>query len=366
MHAWSVTETAESRRDALAEQLFGSAIGALEILHVYVGRKLGLYDLLSASGPVTAGAFADLARIHPRYAGEWLEQQAACGVLDVAEETGDAATRSFLMPPGVAAVVCEPDSLTLVSPLASMIVGISQAMPAVLDAFRTGSGVPYEAYGTDVRDGIADINRPGFVNSLAGEWIPALPDIADRLREPGARVADLGCGEGVSTIAIARGFPTATVDGLDLDAASVGAATKAAVGAGLTGRVTFACRDAADPALAGRYDLVTLFETLHDMAHPVAALAAAQQLLAPGGAVLVADEKVAEKFTAPADELDRFNYGWSAVHCLAAAMTEPDSAATGTVIREGTVRDYATRAGFSRCTVLPIEHDFWRFYRLDP
>lgn len=360
------TKTAEGRRDALAEQLFGSAIGALEILHVYIGRKLGLYDVLSRSGPVTADAFADLAGIHPRYAREWLEQQAACGVLDVAEETADPTTRGFVMPPGVAEVVCEPDSLALVSPLAPMIVGISQAMPAVLEAFRTGAGVPYEDYGTDIREGIADINRPGFVNSLASDWIPALPDIAERLRQSGARVADLGCGEGVSTIAIARGFPVAAVDGLDLDAASVDAATKAAAGAGLTGRVTFACRDAADPALAGRYDLVTLFETLHDMAHPVAALAAAKQLLAPGGAVLVGDEKVAERFTAPADQLDRFNYGWSAVHCLAAAMTEPDSAATGTVIREGTVRDYATQAGFSRCTVLPIEHDFWRFYRLDP
>lgn len=285
-----MTPTAENRRDALAEQLFGSAIGALEILHVYVGRKLGLYEV-----------------------------------------------------PGVAEVVCDPDSLALVSPLAPMVVGISQAMPAVLEAFRTGAGVPYEDYGTDIREGIADINRPGFVNSLASDWIPAMPDIASRLGQPGARAADLGCGTGISTMALARGFPAAGVDGLDLDSASIDAATKAAAEAALGGRVTFACRDAADPELAGRYDLVTLFETLHDMAHPVA-----------------------ETFTAPVDELDRFNYGWSAVHCLAAAMTEPDSAATGTVIRETTVRDYATQAGFSKCTVLPIEHDFWRFYRLDP
>jgi SAM-dependent methyltransferase len=361
-----MTTTAENRRDALAEQLFDSAIGALETLHVYLGRKLGLYDILACSGPVSGDALAAVAGIHPRYAREWLEQQAGAGVLDVADETGDPATRTFEMAPGVADVVCTPDSPALVSPLASMIVGIGQAMPAVLEAFRTGGGVPYDHYGPDIREGIADINRPGFVHSLASDWVPALPDIAARLVQPDARVADLGCGTGASTLAIARGFPLARVDGLDLDAESIEAATAGAAEAGLSERVGFACRDAADPELAGRYDLVTMFEALHDIEQPVAALSAAKQLLAPGGAVLVGDEKVAERFTAPADRLDRFNYGWSAVHCLAAAMTDPDSAATGTVMREGTVRDYAGQAGFSGCTVLPIEHDFWRFYRLDP
>ncbi len=361
-----MTTAAEVRRDALAEQLFGSAIGALETLHVYLGRKLGLYDVLAQSGPVTADQLAERSGIHARYAREWLEQQAVSGVLDVVDDTSEARSRTFVMPPGVAEAVCRPDSATLVSPLASMVVGIAEAMPAVLQAFRAGGGVAYEDYGVDIREGIADINRPGFVNSLASEWIPALPDIHARLQQPGSRVADLGCGIGVSTLAIARGYPTAEVHGLDLDASSVEAARQAADDAGISARVSFSCRDAADPELAGRYDLVTLFETLHDMAHPVAALSAARRMLAPGGAVLVGDEKVAAAFTAPGDQMERFNYGWSALHCLAAAMTETDSAATGTVIRESTVRDYANGAGFSTCTVLPIEHDFWRFYRLDP
>ena len=108
------------------------------------------------------------------------------------------------------------------------------------------------------------------------------------------------------------------------------------------------------------------FETLHDMADPVSALYAAAALLVPGGAVLVGDEKVGETFTAPGDELERFNYGWSALHCLPSALTEPNSVATGTVMRPGTVRGFAERAGFSTVTVLPVEHEFWRFYRLDP
>ena len=124
--------------------------------------------------------------------------------------------------------------------------------------------------------------------------------------------------------------------------------------------------DASDPALRGRYDLVTIFEALHDMNHPVEALRTARSNLAEGGSVLVADERVAERFTAPGDEIERLNYGWSVLHCLAVGRIDEDSVGTGTVMRPETVRAYAAEAGFGRVDVLAIEHDFWRFYRLAP
>ena len=124
--------------------------------------------------------------------------------------------------------------------------------------------------------------------------------------------------------------------------------------------------DASDPKLGGRYDLITIFEALHDMNHPVGALQAARNSLAEGGSVVIADERVAERFIAPGDELERFNYGWSVLHCLAVGLLDEDSAGTGTVMRPDTVRAYAAEAGFGRVEVLPIEHDFWRFYRLVP
>jgi 2-polyprenyl-3-methyl-5-hydroxy-6-metoxy-1,4-benzoquinol methylase len=262
----------------------------------------------------------------------------------------------------------DPDSLNYLAPLASQMASLGQAVPLVLQAFRTGGGVPYLAYGDDLRTGIARLNRPMFLHQLAAEWIPAMPDIDSRLRctDPPARVADLGCGGGWSSIALARAYPTALVDGIDLDEASVAEARNNAVQEEVADRVRFECRDAADPALTGRYDLVMLFEALHDMADPVSALRAAALMLMPGGAVLVGDEKVAETFTAPGDELERFNYGWSGLHCLPAALTEANSVATGTVIRPGAVRRFAKQAGFATVTVLPVEHDFWRFYRLDP
>ena len=124
--------------------------------------------------------------------------------------------------------------------------------------------------------------------------------------------------------------------------------------------------DASGPGLEGGYDLVTIFEALHDMNHPVAALEAARAALAPGGCVVVGDERVAERFDAPGDEIERFNYGWSVLHCLPVGTTEEGAAGTGTVIRPDTVRAYAAEAGFARVDVLPVEHDFWRFYRLVP
>jgi hypothetical protein len=157
-----------------------------------------------------------------------------------------------------------------------------------------------------------------------------------------------------------------TVDAIDADVESIETARRNITAAGLADRVRPIINDVSESGLDGRYDLITMFEALHDLNHPVEALRAARGLLADGGSVVVADERVAERFTAPGDELERFNYGWSVLHCLPIAMLDEDSAGTGTAIRPDTVREYATQAGYSRVEVLDIEHDFWRFYRLEP
>jgi 2-polyprenyl-3-methyl-5-hydroxy-6-metoxy-1,4-benzoquinol methylase len=357
-----------ARRDAVVEQLFLGAIGALETLHVYVGDRLGLYVALAEMPDASPGELASHAGIAERYAREWLEQQAVAGLLDVVRDDGDSAARRYRLPAEVAEVMTQADSLNYLVPLAPLVASVALRLPAVLDAFRTGGGVPYAAYGEDLRRGIARLNRPLFLHQLTADWIPALPDIEARLQssETPARVADLGCGSGWSSVALARAYPNAYIDGIDLDEGSVAEARRNAAAAGVTDRVRFACRNAGNPALAGEYDLVTFFETLHDLADPVGALRTAAALLAPGGAVLIGDEKVAPTFTAPGDQLERFNYGWSALHCLPTALAEPTSSGTGTVIRPDMVRRFAREAGFAAACVLPIEHDFWRFYRLNP
>jgi ubiquinone/menaquinone biosynthesis C-methylase UbiE len=207
-----------------------------------------------------------------------------------------------------------------------------------------------------------------FINELGSSWFPAIADVHARLSAPpGACVADLGCGSGWSSIAIAKAYPHAFVDGIDNDAASIDTARANAAAEGLQDRVRFFVRDAGELGLDGVYDVVTIFEALHDMARPVEALENARRLLAEGGTTIVADERVAEEFSAPGDDLERLMYGYSVVHCLAVGRADHEhSAATGTVMRPATLREYAQVAGFARVETLPIDNDFWRFYRLDP
>ena len=198
-------------------------------------------------------------------------------------------------------VLVDQESLNYLAPLARLVAGAVHPLAALLDAYRTGRGVPYADYGVDLREGQAGINRAMFLKQLGSEWLPALPDVHARLlADPPARIADLGCGAGWSSIGIARSYPKALVDGFDLDDASIDLARDNARAAGLADRVTFHVRDAGDPELAGRYDLVAAFECLHDMAQPVGALKAMRQLAGERGAVLVVDERVGEPSPPPA------------------------------------------------------------------
>lgn len=355
--------TSDTAPDALVERLFGATVGALDLLHIWLGDRLGLYAAL-ADGPATSDELAGRAGIAERYAREWLEQQAVAGLL-AADDSPDAMTRRFSIPPDHAEVLLDPDSLNHMTPLALGVVGMAQALPQVAEAFKTGGGVPYEAYGADTRSFISRINRPMFANLLASEWFTAVPGLAERLdADPPARVVDVGCGTGWSSIAIARGFPRARVTGLDLDEASIADARRNAADAGLSDHVSFEVRNAADPKLAGSFDLVCAFETIHDMCDPVGALRAMRALRAESGTVLVADERVADGFTTDVEAGERFQWGWSAIHCLPCALTDPPAAGTGTIMRTPIFERYATEAGFAAVEVLPIENDFWRFYRL--
>jgi 2-polyprenyl-3-methyl-5-hydroxy-6-metoxy-1,4-benzoquinol methylase len=356
----------DDRRDVLAERLFESTIGALELFSVHLGWRLGLYEALREAASLSAAELAQRAVIHERYAREWCEQQSVAGFLEVEDDTQPAESRRYRLPAEHADVLADPEHPAHVAPFAPMVVGIAGALPRVLEAYRSGDGVPYERYGTDFRDGQGLINRPAFSGEMAG-WLAASAAIHERLSsDTPARVADIGCGQGYSTVAIARSYANLAVDGFDLDEASIADARRHAAGTEVAGRVSFAIRDGAELSRSGPYDLVCIFEALHDMSRPVEALAAARAALAPGGSLLVVDERVADTFSAPGDAVERIMYGWSVVHCLPVALAEQPSAALGTVLREGTLRRLADEAGFREVEVLPVENEFFRFYRLVP
>lgn len=347
---------------ALTERLFGATIGALELFSVYLGKQLGLYRALEHA-PANPSQLAGRAGIAERYAREWLEQQSVAGLLRVDDVRAAPADRTYSLPRAHVGVLADDCHGCHVAPFSQMVAGVAQALPAVVDAYRTGRGVPYEQYGADFRCGQGGINRPAFTDDLPNRWIPSVPELHQRLvSEPSARIADVGCGEGWSTMALARAYPKATVLGFDLDRASIETARRVAAERGLSAR--FEVEDAAALARHDPFDLVIVLEALHDMSQPVEALRGFRRALAADGCVIVADEKVADEFTAPGDEIERMMYGWSVSHCLPVAMAEQPSAAIGTVIRRDILERCARDAGFSTVDVLPIENDLFRFYRL--
>jgi 2-polyprenyl-3-methyl-5-hydroxy-6-metoxy-1,4-benzoquinol methylase len=358
------TMTADQSADTLARRLFADALGALELYTVYVGERLGLYRALADGGPATSSELAGRTGTVERYVREWLEHHAASGLLAVDDPAAGPLDRRYRLPAGHLPVLADPDDVRYAAYKGVEMVRAARPLPDVVEAFRHGGAPPPLSWAPEGR---AEFNRALFVNLLGSEWLPAIGEVDRRLRaEPPARVADMGCGTGWSSIAMATAYPRITVDGFDLDPEVVAAAAEHAREAGLADRVRFSVLDAADPDLPGRYDLVTIFEALHDMARPVEALAAARGMLADGGSVVVADEPVADEFGVPASEMERYAYGWSVVSCLPSAMDDPETAATGAVMRPATLARYAHAAGFARTETLPLESDVWRFYRLVP
>ena len=346
--------------DALTERLFSAAVASFDLAGVYLGDRLGWYASLHADGPATADELAARTDADARYAREWLEQQAVAGILAVDDDG------RFRMPAGHEAVLVEPSSLNQMAPLARMLVAAFGRLPALVDAYRTGDGIGWEHYGADMREGQAGMNRPAFTHQLGAQWIPGIPDLHARLQaDPPARVLDVACGEGWSSIALAVAYPNARVVGVDLDGPSIEAARGHAAAAGLgEDRLEFRHADAA--SLDGPFDVALVVEAVHDMSDPVAVLAAIRGSLAEDGSLVVADERVAEEFTAPGDDLERFMYGWSITTCLPDGRSRQPSAATGTVMRPATLRRYAADAGYASVEILPVESDFFRFYRLRP
>ena len=239
---------------SLDTRLFEAAIGSLEMLSVHLGRRLGLYDAIGDAGEVTVDDLATRAAIAPRYAREWLEQQAVAGFVTVDDPDADAAIRRFRLSDEQQAVFVEPDHPAHVSPVADMIAGIGGALDDVADAYRRGTGVAYKDYGPHLRHGQGGINRPAYTTALA-DWLDAT-EIGPRLRDagPAARIADVGCGQGWSTIALAAMYPQADIVGFDDDTASIDDARLHAAAAGVD--VTFEALPATAVADHGPFDAV--------------------------------------------------------------------------------------------------------------
>ena len=357
--------TPGDRKAAFAERLRGQMLSALELFAVALGDRLGLYRALADGRARTAPELAAQLGLVERYVREWLEQQAVAGVLEVDHVAAPPSDRRYRLPDEHAAAMLDPTDPAYTASSLRSVASIPLELAEVMRVFRTGGGLEWHAVEYE-DDEARDANRPTFEHDLAG-WMAAAPSVHERLTDGSrpAAVADVGCGAGWSSLAIAAAYPRARVHGVDTNAHSIELARRHAREAGAEERVTFSIAVAA-PRGGGPYDLVCFFECLHDMPRPVDALHRARGCLAEHGEVFVGDEKAAETFTAPGDELERSLYAWSVLSCLPYGMSGENPAGTGTVMRPTTLRRYAREAGLDRFEILPVEHPDWRFYLLAP
>jgi len=350
--------------EELAGRLFESAVAGIDVLSVYLGDILGYYRALAANGGMNAAALAAKTGTHPRYAREWLEQQAISNLIAVDDPGLPAAARTYSLPEGYEAVLVDENSEAFVLPLGRFLKVMGANAERLVAAYRTGGGMTWGEMGEDARAAQAAFNRPFYLNSLVDGYLKQIEGLDSALSRTGSRVAEIGPGGGWALIAIASAYPGLACDGFDLDGPTVAMANNNVAAAGLDGRIAIHEQDAAAARFQGQYDLVCAFECLHDMPDPVGVLRTMRTMARPDGTVLVMDEAVAEEFGAFGDPVERLMYGASLFVCLPDGMSVQPTAATGTVMRPSTVRSYATQAGFASVEVLPLQHPTFRFYRL--
>jgi 2-polyprenyl-3-methyl-5-hydroxy-6-metoxy-1,4-benzoquinol methylase len=347
----------------MADRLLAALLGSYEVAAVALGARLGWYRALADAGELDAAELAERSGTDARYAREWLEHQAVSGYLTVDDVSAPPVQRRYSLPEAHRRVLVDELDPGYMTPLATFTAAAVRAVPELTETYRGRRTLSWDDLGDDARDSQAAANRPLFLGALVDELLPAVPGV-DAALTAGGRVADVGCGYGWSAIGIARRWPAARVDGFDVDVPSVERARANAAEAGVADRVTVTTDDVRGLATDGEYDLVTAFECVHDLADPVAVLAAMRRMVRPGGAVLVLDEAVAPEFTAPGSAIDRLMYGYSLLCCLPDGRSTEPSAATGTVMRPETLRTYAREAGFADVEVVPVDAGFFRLYRL--
>jgi SAM-dependent methyltransferase len=355
---------AEQNAEAFADKVFKAALGTMETFNLYLGDRLGWLDAL-ARAPTTAVELADRTRTQPRYAMEWLEMMAVYGNLSVLDDAaGDRLHRRYVMPSGAAEVLTDRHSLSYLGALPQMLAAVGLQIDKLLEAYSSGGGVSWAQLGDNARDSQAALNRPWFESALAPA-LASVPEIDAALQAPGTRIADIGCGAGWSTIALARAYPSATVLGVDVDEPSIHAANANADAAGVADRANFTVARGETLRELAPFDAAFAFECVHDMPQPVEVLAAVHEAVRSDGLVVIMDEAVADHFTAPGDPVEQVMYGYSTLVCLPDGLSSTPSEGTGTVMRRSTLTGYARRAGFTSVEVLPIEDfAFFRFYRL--
>jgi SAM-dependent methyltransferase len=307
---------------------------------VVLGDRLGLYRALAA-GPATASELAERTDTSPRYVTEWLRGQAAGGYVQYDPETD-----TYSMTEEQAFALTDPAGPVYLPGAFQLALGALRSLPEVSEAFRTGAGYGWHQHDTEVFDGCERFFRPGYLANLIPAWIPALDGVEAKLRA-GARVADIGCGHGASTVLLATEYPASTFAGSDYHHGSIEQARKRAADAGVADRVSFEVASAQTFGGTG-YDLVATFDCLHDMGDPLGAARHVRDALAPDGTWLIVEPYANDSVAGNLNPVGRVYYSFSTFLCVPNALSQPGGYALGAQAGEAAMRQVVTDAGFTR------------------
>ena len=331
------------------EQFLGRVVGDLgatvSCALANIGDRLGLYRAMAGAGPLTPAELAERTGTHARYIREWLDNQAAGGY--VAYEPGPG---TYRLPPEHAVVLADEESPVHMSAGFRQMAAVWAIEDKLESAFRSGEGVGWHEQEPGLFAATEAIFTPAYRSHLVEQWVPALDGVRERL-ENGARVADVGCGHGASTILLAQAFPNSTVTGFDYHDRSIEAARRRAAEAGLGGgdRIGFEVAAAGDyPAPDDGYDLICFFDALHDFGDPVSAAVHARESLAEDGAVMLVEIRSGDRTEDNLNPLGRLGYGMSTFVCVPNALSQEGRYALGGQAGPAAIAEVFAKAGFGR------------------
>ncbi len=331
----------ETKVEEFAGQVIGDMAAVVSSALVHIGHRLGLYQALAGAGPLSSDELAQRTGTHERYVREWLNNQAAGGYVDYDPDAG-----TYELPAEHALVLADADSPAFLAGGFDSMAAIWAVEDKIESAFQTGEGVGWHDHDPRLFAGTEAFFKPLYRASLTSEWIPALEGVEGKLRT-GARVADVGCGHGASTIVLAEAYPNSTFVGFDYHDASIETARKRAAEAGVQDRVTFEVGSAKGYPGDG-YDLICFFDCLHDMGDAVGAATHARQALAGDGTVMLlepyAGDRVQDNFT----PFGRAFYGFSTFFCTPNSLSQEVGLALGGQAGEARLREVFEQAGFTR------------------
>jgi len=331
----------QEKLDAFMGSFVGDLGAAATTALVLIGDKLGLYRAMADSVPVTSAQLAERTGTRERYVREWLCQQAASGYVEY-----DAADGTFRLPPEQAMALADEDSPAFIPGAFQLVAAMVKDEPAITERFRTGEGFGWHEHHHDLFAGTERFFRPGYLGNLLTSWIPALDGVQAKL-EAGIRVADIGCGHGASAIIMAKAFPNSTFVGSDYHEASIEAARRAAERAGVADRVSFEVAGAHDMR-GGPFDLVCVFDALHDMGDPVGAARSVRRQLADNGAWMVVEPFAGDAVEDNLNPVGRIFYAGSTMLCTPASLSQDVGLALGAQAGQQRLTAVLAEAGFSR------------------